>query len=309
MIKNKFIKKFAAVLSMLGVVFSYGTVFAASDDIKTVYSASADFSGVQGKECWSYQIKASGEYIDLKFDGDTKWSGDLVDNTKYAGTYITKAGSMHPGNNVNTARVWTAPMAGIVRLTSLDNVKKTNNKGDGLTAMIIKDGKEIWKYVLKGTDTTGSDYSIETEVKAGDKIYFEITTEKVAYCDTHWVPVVTYLQAGRFSSESSAITDVKDMKSDLSIDLYDTKITDNGGFAYLAIYDSSECLRALSSKEKLTFKSGNTYSVSIDSIPEGDDENGYEGWRAELILLTNVVDGETVERVFPIDISDAIVLK
>lgn len=304
MMKSKFFKK--AVCGFIAVLSTVSVATYAAEAIKTRYVGTSDFSGVQGQNQWYYKVKSAGEYIDLKFDGDAKWSGDLVSSEKYAGTYITKGGSMHPGNNVNTARVWVAPMSGVVRLTTTDNVKKTNNKGDGLTAMILKDDKELWKYVLAGTDTTGTDYLVETEVEAGDEIYFEITTEKVAYCDTHWDPVVTYLQGVRFTSNGKVVTSIKDINNDLKAEFYDTQINESSGIAYLALYDNQERLRAISDKAELTFKSGSTYSLELSGILKCDE--GYDGWRAEIILLTDLKDGD-VQRSFPINISDKIVLK
>lgn len=263
------------------------------------FSASSDFATVQGEKNWYYQIYRSGEYEDLYYSADTgRW---MQDGT--GGTYIT-AERQHPGNpGINTARVWEAPIAGVVRLSSTENVRKTGIGGPGVTASIKKNGNTLWSQFIEGTDKIGYSYSVDVEVNAGDRIYFEVSATGTSYGETGWTPTVNYVQAAEFSANGNAVKSMSEVnKGDTLIcTLYDNYTIDEPSAAYLAVYDNEGRLRAVSDRSDFDLKETDGYtevSVTVDAVAES-----YEGWSAELIVLTGT-DG----RFWPIAISDNICL-
>lgn len=316
MIKKKFIKKAVSVITaavtLVGALSSFSamTIVSAEESFKTTYTASVDFSGEQGKNQWYYQLNIAGEYEDItNFSGEgagAKWDG-LSSN---GGPYITP-GNIHPGNKgITTNRVWQAPMSGTVKLTSNGNVAKSGIGGPGVTAAIYVNGtdNQIYSQYIEGTDKVGYNYNIVVDVKAGDKIYFEISATGTAYGATAWDPVVAYIQAAQYKTGGTVITNAKDLTNgSLECTLYDTLINPGTkGYAYLAVYDENETLRGVSEPAEIEFGANNGFAtISVSSIPQSED---YSKWRAELIVITTEICSEGA-RFFPIELSDSITLK
>lgn len=313
MIKKFFIKKIVSVITAtvtLVGAFAAMTIVSAEETFKTTYTASVDFSGEQGKNQWYYKLYKEGEYEDITtFTGEgagAKWDG-LSSN---GGPYITP-GNIHPGNKgITTNRIWQAPMSGTVKLTSNGNVAKSGIGGPGVTAAIYVNGtdNQIYSQYIEGTDKVGYNYNLVIDVKAGDRIYFEISATGTAYGATVWDPVVTYTQAAQYKTGGNVITTAKDLTSGgLSCTLYDSTINSGtNGYAYLAVYDENESLRAVSGPSDIKFGSNSGFAtLSLSSVPQSDD---YSNWRAELIVITTETCSEG-ERFFPIELSDSIALK
>lgn len=295
--KNRIYKIIAAAAAAVVISAQLAAVNAAEFNLK--YVASEQFSQTQGENQWYYQIYKSGEYVDMDFDAKTgQWSA-----ADTGGTYITRE-TFHPGNKVNTARVWEAETSGVVRLTPQGNVRKGGIGGVGVTTKIIKNGEVLWTQFIEGTDNIGFGYSIDTEVSAGERIYFEVSTESVAYGATTWNPTVTYVQTCEFTVGGSRVNSMSELGygDTLTCTLYDEIAIDEEACAYLAVYDSEGRLRALSERLEFAFAADSSRYVET-SVTLNAQSESYDGWSAELIVIANH-DG----RSYPIDISDKICL-
>jgi len=121
---------------------------------------------------WSYEYCAraappSGPYVAMNPASSTRW------RASDAGTFI-ESERIKPANN-DASRVWTAPRAGTVRITS--SIFKENPNvappRDGVLARIIVDGQTVWTEDI--TDAlTPHDYQDQFEVQAGDRIVFRL---------------------------------------------------------------------------------------------------------------------------------------
>jgi hypothetical protein len=89
------------------------------------HTASKEFSGEQGKSGWRYGYIEDGKFVDLVYYPEHSQWRKAKDNA--TGTPFVGVGDQHPDNGQDSARVWTAPKAGHIRVTG--SVCNTGNGG------------------------------------------------------------------------------------------------------------------------------------------------------------------------------------
>jgi hypothetical protein len=111
--------------------------------------ASGEFSGEQGKNGWRYQYLEGDNYVDLIYYSQPKQWRKAQDNA--TGTPFIGAGDQHPDVNQDSARVWTAPKAGRIRVTAA--ICNTGNRPSdgGVTARMGSSAYAPW-YALMAKD-------------------------------------------------------------------------------------------------------------------------------------------------------------
>lgn len=155
----------------------------------TAYMASAGFSEVQGQGQWSYQRLSGGVYNDLPhYDtANRRWQQSA---TSPIYPWV-KSGEMHPANNGDAVRKWTAPERGRIDITGA--VRKGDSLGDGVNASIKKNGEVIWSALI--TTSTPQEPTGVTNIplEAGDAVTFEINRNgSISNDHTFWNPTVTF---------------------------------------------------------------------------------------------------------------------
>ena len=101
--------------------------------------ASKEFSDKQGKNGWRYQYLEGGHFIDLVFyPGPGQWRKEKDNAT---GTPFVGAGDQHPDMNQDSARVWTVPRPGRLRVKG--SICNTGN-GTGSTAYGFRMGTSTY---------------------------------------------------------------------------------------------------------------------------------------------------------------------
>ncbi|GGD98440.1 hypothetical protein [Paenibacillus nasutitermitis] len=168
---------------------TYGTPETITQPLPS-YSATADFTGMQGKYNWYYQQLYFNTYTDMTWNPlSLQWTG----STPY--TLVGLPEVMHPDVN-DAVRSWIAPKTGVVRLTGA--VVKTSALGNGVNVKINKDSTLVWpssgwQYV-QGTTRTGITYDISNvSVTQGQILYFIVQNNGDSSNDsTNWNPKVTY---------------------------------------------------------------------------------------------------------------------
>jgi hypothetical protein len=159
-----------------------------------MYNTSYGFSGLQGGNYWSYQYWNGSSWADLSYDSPTETWGDSTNGM------VTRF-NLWPANNSSqwTARTWTAPTDGTVRITGWV-LKNQIGGGDGVKVKIAKNSTTIWPtsgsdYTLAATDQTGVNTSIgNIDVAAGDQIRFEVNRNTNTNFDkTSWNPTIAYV--------------------------------------------------------------------------------------------------------------------
>jgi hypothetical protein len=79
----------------------------------------------------------------------------------------------HPGASRDVIRRWTAPQAGTISITG--NVHEWSTAGgDGVFAIIRKNGVELKRIAIANGNATGVNFSVPTSVTAGTTIDFVI---------------------------------------------------------------------------------------------------------------------------------------
>jgi subtilisin family serine protease len=169
------------------------------------WSASADFSGTQSHRNWSY---LDGNASPLTWNATTnKWE-------KVGQAYLLLWGNgCHPGPALGVMRRWTAPQAG--SLTINGNVSDADSGGgDGVVAIIRKNGVEVWRTSLANGNATGVNFSIPTSVAIGDRVDFLINPGTNNSNDsTAFNPTLTLFPTG----SASASVNVADPEPDLPV--------------------------------------------------------------------------------------------
>jgi hypothetical protein len=131
--------------------------------LKNSYNSEADFSSVQGQNCWSYFNSAGAPLV---YDAvNARWR-----NEPDVGLFIWAAGG-HPGAALDSVRRWTAPVDGFIELSGvISDVAGTS--GDGVTISINKGATELRRTVIenRGDDS----YQLALSVKRGDVVSFSI---------------------------------------------------------------------------------------------------------------------------------------
>jgi hypothetical protein len=161
-----------------------------------VWKASTDFSKIQGLNNWYYLSLKDGVYSPHLLGTNIWWGAD--------GSYIDHA-KIHPGSVNDTARKWTAPSGMKVRVTG-DAKKADTSAGDGVIVSIVKNAETPNAVTLWGpqniafNDSTGFVFDLETDVAAGESLYFIISRGEGAEAThasdgTFFDPTVTFLSA------------------------------------------------------------------------------------------------------------------
>ena len=148
---------------------------------KSIASAEEDFSEKQGNEGWSYGFyvapETGGAYDMAKWQpfpryNTSIWGYTWVGDQKYL--ELSPAGG-HPGMQdkkpVWAVRRYVSPVAGNLRLRG--NISRPE-KGDGITARIFADGKEIWSKKIAGKEISSAKYDVNVPVKVGSVLDFAI---------------------------------------------------------------------------------------------------------------------------------------
>jgi subtilisin family serine protease len=128
------------------------------------FKASTDFSGTQGSHQWRY-LDSTG--ASLVYDAVAKtWKG----SESYLWIW---ADGCHPGSSRDVVRRWTAPQAGSISITG--SVRDSDVRGgDGVIAIIRKNGVELWRTTIANGNATGVNFSLTNSVAAGNTIDFVI---------------------------------------------------------------------------------------------------------------------------------------
>ena len=164
------------------------------------YRASAGFSGVRGKNNWSYHRWNGQEYADLSFVDFTttmvqgKKTGETKQQRSFAnfwGVDSCMVGDNYqiPGKN-GAARTWVSPHSGRIRIEG--TVGMANDGESVVRARIMQNAHEAWSSPLVDHGTSAS-HDLEFKVEQGDAIHFSVERssgrrgEKVV-----WDPVITY---------------------------------------------------------------------------------------------------------------------
>jgi len=112
---------------------------------------------------------------------------------------------MHPGDTMDTARVFVAPADGRVSVSG--TVKKLHLDGDGVKVSVEHNDNEVWAAELDGKDSVGKEPTLTLEIKKGDALRFRINRRSSYTCDTTgWDPAVTYA-GGAVSRASEGFSD------------------------------------------------------------------------------------------------------
>lgn len=129
---------------------------------KSGYEPIGDFSATQGQACWSY-LDSAGRA--MSFDAAAgRWQ------SQEPGTFVWNTG-MHPGANADAVRRWTSPHDGSITLTG-EFRDADPGGGNGITAIIRKNGSEIWRAVI--ANASADTFELKLTVKLGDTLDFVV---------------------------------------------------------------------------------------------------------------------------------------
>jgi len=124
------------------------------------YDATAQFSGVQGQDCWSYLDSAGRP---LSFDaGRQMWT-----SASDPGLFLWNTG-LHPGIGIDVVRRWTAPQNGAVVLRG-SIADADGGGGDGIIADIRATSGTVFRAVIVNGGAAEA-FDIPLEVRRGDTI-------------------------------------------------------------------------------------------------------------------------------------------
>ncbi|MHB1485308.1 MAG: hypothetical protein ACYCYI_11685 [Saccharofermentanales bacterium] len=156
----------------------------------TKYQSSISFDsglGIQGKNQWYYQQWDGTRYSNLSWDNANKrWIG------KTASIRIGKT-EMSPEKGKDAIRKWIVPCDGIVSLKG--NIKCAIISGTkGVSVEILHNSTSLWKQnISTSASSAGINYLLNRNVKAGDAIYFKVTSTATGDTDTLiWDPLVIF---------------------------------------------------------------------------------------------------------------------
>lgn len=292
-------KKITGIILAVALMLScVSPAFAAT---KYEYTSSADYVQTQGTDGWYYMYstaKVIGTYKEMTWgEWGNIWKtcyAYSIDAGK-ASSYIAEGGLQKPNLGSNVAKIWVAPMTGNLHLTSTDGVKKNESKTAGCTvaAKIYKaDANDenailLWETEIAGTDNIGVNYNIDVDVNRGDKIYFELScVGSDAHGECRWDPKVSYNQAVKFSRSDETIDGFNTIEESdtLKCTFYDKNSINEDMIAYLALYNEEGGMVSMAS-ESIAIKDWTSRELVVD-IPISFGQESYEGWSADLLLLT-----------------------
>lgn len=301
-------------------MLSFSVNASEKEPAKLSFNSVTDWSQTQGENSWYYQYTMDDTYSGYKdMTWVTKGSNTTYHGTNTSGAYVdnfyVKQSSMHIGGaKLNPARVWIAPYPGVVRIASIGNVRKmsVNSAGEVINANIVKTDRDkkneeiLWTCGIKQGDSigNGNSYSFDVEVKAGDRIYFEISGASAANGGVVWETTVDYTQAAYFSKDAKKVTSVNDLTSECKVDctFFDLKKIDENAKLYMVVYDENGRMRAMSGMSKIEIESWEDRKADI-SVTMPKNENGFSGWSIRVFGITDISG-----RYWPIEISEAICL-
>ena len=187
--------------------------------IDTLANSSAEFSGTQGQDDWTY-----GQYFansTLSFAQLPTWSGFVWHDAQSFSTPFLDANGGHPGvDDLKwSVRRWTSDFAGNIKING-DFYDRNTSCGDGGHVRIFKNVNEVYTYEnIPGTSTP---YSLWLTVAVGDKIDFIIDPKFTSGCDDmHFTGVITRYLIDNSSADNCHL-------QSLSADLYDFDCNDLG---------------------------------------------------------------------------------
>ena len=154
------------------------------------------FSDVQGSGNWRYEDRRNGAWGDIVsflptgFPTGPTWH----DATPSIGGWVFQS-VQHPGQSIDTARTWIAPVTGTVDIASRPFKFDTNPAGDGVIVKVTQNGRTVLgPRTIPATDGVGSAFDLGgLDVVAGDAIRFEIARNGTYSSDqTTWDPQIAY---------------------------------------------------------------------------------------------------------------------
>ena len=129
-------------------------------------NAQQDFTSTQGANNWYYQEWNGSEYRDIAWSTERNvWEG-----SRYY-TLIWSGGG-HP-DATEPALKWLSDVNSRVRITGVARKSDTRG-GDGVITRIFKNDALLWEKTIGGTNGTGYEFDLTTDVAAGDALYFRI---------------------------------------------------------------------------------------------------------------------------------------
>ncbi len=149
-----------------------------------VFLASADYSSSQGYRRWSY-LDSNGLSMTYQVDPYQAWMGVESYN-------LVTASLQHPGNNADSIRRWTAPQAGIARITG--TIRDQDFCGtDGVNVAIAKGSEQLWSAAIANGETAGVSHDVSIATASGDAINFIVNKGRDNSCDaTLWDPKIVF---------------------------------------------------------------------------------------------------------------------
>lgn len=161
--------------------------------IGTIWQASTGFSDISGNSQWDYLMLNGSTPAATTWDSANSWWGGDADYGQISST-------LQLPTNYDSARTWTSPVNGTIRITG--NVHKFNTGGgDGVVASIRKNGTTIWgPQTIAYNDATGFNHDISVQMNKGDRIYFVVNknVENNWYDNTYWDPSITLTANGTY---------------------------------------------------------------------------------------------------------------
>ena len=150
------------------------------------YSASSGFSSTQGANRWSYSAWNGTSFTPMTWDAaNSRWKG--------AATYTLVGSNWQHPDTTDSARIWTAPSTGTVRLTGTAALQY-GTAGDGVRIKILKNGVQVWPSSgwksIAYNDTSGIAHDLALPVTTGDTVAFVVnrngTNTSDATLGTRW---------------------------------------------------------------------------------------------------------------------------
>ena len=186
-----------------------------------VYNAQTDYSSTQGYRNWYYQYFNGSTYANMTYGyssviGGTTWSKP--------GTWcLVYADTVHPGNSAESTRRWN--INGNYSALMVGNVRKqnTNSLGDGVYTRILKNSTYLWNQFIATTDSTGYNYSIDTDISSSDYLYFRLHQNgNYNYDGTYFTPIIRLHKYSAIKPTTSIVNNT------LNYGIYDSSVLDLG---------------------------------------------------------------------------------
>ncbi|MFC3800079.1 discoidin domain-containing protein [Cohnella sp. GCM10012308] len=170
------------------------------------FKATSGFSSSQSVNNWNYQ-----EWL---WNGSTMtvnpmtWVGGRWKGT--SDFSLIGSGWMHPDDNREAVRIYTAPQAGTVKVTGV--VRLRYSGGNGIKVKILKNGSPWWP--SSGyetiTDITGVAFQGVTAVNQGDQFSFVVNNNGNSNSDTtYWAPQIAFVDTYNGDTDFSSTQGTK----------------------------------------------------------------------------------------------------